>query len=61
MRKLEPELNLDERAQLALDEARALPPGPEKTEALRKAGILRNAAADAKGFTFARIGRPPKH
>jgi hypothetical protein len=60
MRKLEPELNLDERAQLALDEARALPPGPEKAEALRKAGMLRNAA-DAKGFTFARIGRPPKH
>jgi hypothetical protein len=57
MKKLQPELDLDERAQLALDEARALPPGPEKTEALRKAGMLRNAA-DVSGFVFAKRGRP---
>ena len=60
MRRIQSELNLDEQAQLALDEARALPPGPEKTEALRKAGRLRNAA-DANGFTFAKLGRPPKN
>jgi hypothetical protein len=50
---------LDAQAQIALDEARAMPPGPEKTEALRKAGKLRNAA-DINGFTFAKLGRPPK-
>jgi hypothetical protein len=59
MRKFEPKLDLDERAQIALDEARALPPGPEKKEALRKAGMLRNAA-DVGGLTFAKRGRPPK-
>jgi hypothetical protein len=50
---------LDAQAQIALDEARAMPPGPEKTAALRKAGMLRNAA-DSNGFTFAKLGRPPK-
>jgi hypothetical protein len=34
-------------------------PGPAKTEALKKAGLLRNAA-DASGISFARRGRPPK-
>jgi hypothetical protein len=42
-----------------LEEARAMRSGPEKTEALRKAGILRNAA-DVNGFIFAKRGRPPK-
>ena len=50
---------LDAQAQIALDEARAMPPGPEKTEALRKAGMLRNAA-DVNGVTFAKLGRPLK-
>ncbi len=36
-----------------------MPPGAEKTEALRKAGMLRNAA-DVNGFIFAKLGRPPK-
>jgi hypothetical protein len=40
--------DLDAEAQIALDEARALKPGPEKTEALKKAGLLRNAADAAK-------------
>jgi hypothetical protein len=53
------DIELDALAQTALDEARAMPPGPEKTEALRKAGMLRNAA-DINGFTFAKLGRPPK-
>jgi hypothetical protein len=36
-----------------------MPPGPQKTEALRKAGMLRNAA-DVCGFIFAKRGRPTK-
>ena len=32
----------------ALDEARRLPPGPERTEALDKTGQLRNAADSAR-------------
>jgi hypothetical protein len=52
-------LDLDAQAQAALEEARAMPPGPQKTEALRKAGMLRNAA-DVRGFIFAKRGRPTK-
>jgi hypothetical protein len=59
MQETEPKLSLDEQAQVALDEARALQPGAEKREALRKAGSLRNAA-DVRGFTFAKRGRPAK-
>jgi hypothetical protein len=36
-----------------------MPAGPEKTEALRRAGMLRNAA-DVRGFFFAKRGRPRK-
>jgi hypothetical protein len=43
----------------ALEEARGMPPGPERTEALKKAGLLRNAA-DVYGIIFAAKGRPPK-
>jgi hypothetical protein len=42
-------IDLDIQAQIALNEARAMPAGPEKTEALRRAGMLRNAA-DVRGF-----------
>jgi hypothetical protein len=52
-------IDLDAQAQIALDEARAMPPGAQKREALRKAGALRNAA-DIGGFHFAKRGRPPK-
>jgi hypothetical protein len=55
-----PDMDLDTQAQLALEEARAMSPGPEKTEALRKAGLLRNAV-DIKGFIFAKRGRPRKN
>ena len=51
--------DLDAQAQAALDEARAMPPGPKKTEALREARTLRNAA-DVRGFIFAKLGSPPK-
>jgi hypothetical protein len=52
-------VDLDAQAQVALDEARAMPPGAQKMKALRKAGALRNAA-DIGGFHFAKRGRPPK-
>ena len=49
--------DLDAAAQTALDEARALKPGPEKTEALKRAGLLRNAADAAKRGTPDKEGR----
>ena len=36
--------DLDARAVIALDEAREMPPGDERTEAVHKAIVLRNAA-----------------
>jgi hypothetical protein len=54
-----PELDLNEQAQIALEAARRLKPGPERTEAMKRAGILRNAA-DLQGLFFAKRGRPPK-
>jgi hypothetical protein len=44
----------------ALEQARAMPHGPARSEALKHAGILQNAA-DMRGLTFARRGRPPKN
>jgi hypothetical protein len=52
-------LDLDAEALAALEKARLLPPGPERTEAMKKAGILRNAA-DLLGVFFAKHGRPAK-
>ena len=51
--------DLDAEADEALEAARSMPSGPEKIEALKKAGRLRKAA-DAAGISFARRGRPPK-
>jgi hypothetical protein len=51
--------DLDTEADEALEAARAIPNGPEKTEALKKAGLLRKAA-DAQGISFAKRGRPRK-
>lgn len=51
--------DLDAKAAAALDEARKMPPGHERTEAMKKAGILRNAA-DIQGVFFAKRGRPVK-
>ena len=53
------ELDLDAEAVVALEAARAMPHGPERTEAMKKAGILRNAA-DLQGIFFAKRGRPAK-
>ena len=50
-----PELDLDAEALAALDEARALQHGPERTEAMKKAGMLRNAA-DLQRVLFAKRG-----
>ena len=54
-----PRLDLETEALAALETARAMPPGPERTEAMKRAGILRNAA-DLKGLLIASGGRPLK-
>ena len=56
---LRPDLDLDAEASLALEEARRMPPGPERIEAMKKAGVLRKAA-DLRGVFFAKRGRPAK-
>jgi hypothetical protein len=53
------DVDWDAKATEALEAARLMPPGPEKSEALKKAGMLRNAA-DIRGLFFAKRGRPPK-
>ena len=47
------------RAADALERARLLPPGPERNEALKLAGLLRSTA-DSQGLVFAKRGRPRK-
>lgn len=47
------------RAVDALEEAREMPRGPERTQALKAAGMLRYAA-DSRGLIFAKKGRPRK-
>jgi hypothetical protein len=54
-----PQRDLHMEALLALEQARAMPHGPARNEALKRAGILQNAA-DMQGVLFARRGRPPK-
>jgi hypothetical protein len=54
-----PRGDLDAEAVMALEQARAMQPGPERTEAMKRAGILRNAA-DLQGLFFAKRGRPAK-
>jgi hypothetical protein len=51
--------DLDAEATAALEEARNMPPGPARTEALKKAGLLRKAA-DLQRLSFAKRGRPRK-
>ena len=53
-----PELDLDAEARAALEEARAMPHGPERAQAMKKAGNLRNAA-DLLGVAYSKRGRPP--
>jgi hypothetical protein len=47
------------RAADALEQARLLPPGPERNEALKLASLLR-CTADSQGLVFAKRGRPRK-
>jgi hypothetical protein len=54
-----PKLDLETEARAALEQARAMAPGPERTEAMKRAGVLRNAV-DMQGLLFAKRGRPPK-
>jgi len=54
-----PRRDLDVEADEALEVARLMPGGQEKADALKKAGLLRNAA-DARGISFAKRGRPRK-
>ena len=54
------ERDLGAEADEALDAARAMPPGPARFEALKKAGLLRSAA-DAMGISFAKRGPRPKN
>jgi hypothetical protein len=49
----------DAEAEEALEAARAMPAGPAKSEAMKKAGLLRKAV-DAQGISYAKRGRPPK-
>jgi hypothetical protein len=54
-----PRLDLEAEALAALEKARAMAPGPERTQAMKRAGILRNAA-DMRGLLFLKRERPPK-
>jgi hypothetical protein len=55
----QPQRDLQMEALVALEQARAMPHGPARSEALKRAGILQNAA-DMQGLLFAKRGRPPK-
>lgn len=60
--KQEARLSPDDRSEIiraieALEEARGMPRGPERTQALKKAGMLRYAA-DKRGLIFVKKGRP---
>lgn len=54
-----PKIDLEAEALIALEQARRMKPGVERTEAMKRAGILRNAA-DLQGLFFAKRGRPAK-
>jgi hypothetical protein len=54
-----PKLDLEAEALTALEDARRMAPGPERIEAMKRAGILRNAV-DLQGLFFAKRGRPAK-
>jgi len=45
----------------ATEAARLMPAGKEKSEALKRAGLLRKAADIHKPFPAKKRGRPPRH
>jgi hypothetical protein len=62
--KVKQETSADVRSQNAnavdaLEEAREMPPGAQRTNALKKAGLLQRVA-DSQGLMFAKRGRPRK-
>ena len=54
-----PKIDLEIEALAALDMARKMAPGPARTEAMKRAGILRNAA-DLQGLLSPKRERPSK-
>jgi hypothetical protein len=54
-----PKLDLETEARTVLEAARRMAPGPERTEAMKRAGVLQNAV-DMQGLLFAKRGRPSK-
>src|SRR5258708_1010608 len=50
-KKPRPKLDLEAEALAALEQARTMPPGPERNVAMKQAGILRNAA-ELQGIFF---------
>jgi len=52
-----PRLDLETEALAALEKARAMPHGPERTEAMKQASILQNAA-DLRMLLFTKRGKP---
>lgn len=54
-----PRLDLEAEALAALEKARALPHGPERTEAMQRAGVLRNAV-ELQELLFTKPARAPK-
>ena len=63
MKRVDPSsdaLDLYAKATEALERARLMSPGQEKTEALQKAVLLRNAA-DIRGLFIVKRGRPPNN
>ena len=58
--KLSARMSDEASADEALAAARNVAPGPQRIEALKAAGKLRNAADALYGISFAKRGRPPK-
>jgi hypothetical protein len=56
---LPPDIDLDALALLALSEAREMPPGPQRSDAMKRAGVVLNAA-HKRGLGFPKLGRPAK-
>lgn len=52
-------IDLEIEASVALEEARAMPRGCERAQALKKAGTLQNAAL-SECISFSKRGRPAK-
>jgi hypothetical protein len=61
MKNRRPRIDLEAEALAALEQARAMEPGPERTDAMKRAGILRNAA-ELQGLFFMKRedGRKPE-